>query len=122
MNFTDDRRVIRYFTQGQCNALAYEIYKLKEWTLAVVSDEPVGTDDYFGHVFIIDSDGFAIDINGRRPVDELRSEWPMMPLIHRFFDLAEFEHEMLCWENDTPYNKDPEAKLWARYIVDTLGS
>ena len=102
--------------------MAYEIFKLKPCTLALVSDEPVGTDDYFGHVFVIDSDAYAIDIKGRRTIDELRSEWPMMPLIHRFFDLAEFEHEMLCWENDTPYNKDPKAKLWARRIVDTLDS
>jgi hypothetical protein len=120
VTFTDDADVIEYFTHGQCNALAWEIHKLTGWTIALVSDLPAGSEDYMGHAFVIDSDGFAIDIEGKRPLDEIREQWDFLPCIHRFFTLHEYEVEMVPWDNDIHYTKDKEAKLWAKLIVDML--
>jgi hypothetical protein len=120
--FTADEDIIQYFTEGQCNALAFQLHKLTGWTLALLSDEPVGSEDYMGHVFVIDSYGYAIDIEGRRPLQELLDRWDYCPLLYRFFNLQEFELEMALWDNKIHYTRDREAKWWAKYIVDMLCS
>jgi hypothetical protein len=120
MSFTDDKEIISYFTQGQCGPLAYEIYKLTGWTLALLSNLPVGDPGLLGHVFVIDSDGMAIDIVGKRTLDQIRTEWDFCNHLHRFWDLKEFEKEMSQWYFNPRYDRDKEAKLWARQIVDML--
>lgn len=119
--FTEEREVIEYFTEGQCNALAYELHLLRGYTIAMVSDNPKGSADYMGHLFLINSDADAIDIEGVRPLEEFRDAWDFLPRIHRFFNLAEFEFEMILWDNDIHYTKDKEAKKWAKIIDDMLG-
>lgn len=121
VEFTQDEDIIAYFTEGQCGALAYELHKLTGWTLALVSDSPVGSDDYCGHVFVINSDGQAVDIKGVRPIEEVRQEWYFCSYLHRFYSTGEFEFELDAWECSPAYNKDPEAKLWARTILNSLG-
>jgi hypothetical protein len=119
--FTNDPEVIEYFTEGQCNALAYELHMLRGHTIAMVSDNPKGSDDYMGHLFVIDSEANAIDIEGCRPLEDLRESWDFLPRIYRFFTLADFELEMTLWDNKIHYTKDREAKKWARIIDDILG-
>lgn len=121
-SFTDDAEILEYFSEGQCNALAWEIHKLTGWTLALVSDMPVGSPDYCGHAFVIDSDARAVDIKGRRLLSSLRKDWDFCLHLHRFMSLAEYEREMTLWDNVIHYTKDKKAKLWARHIVDTLAS
>lgn len=120
MNFTDDEDVIAYFTEGQCPALAYELHALKGWTIAMVSDQPAGSDDYIAHVFVIDSDGMAVDIKGRRSIDEVKEEWYFAHHLHRFFSIQEFKVEMREWDCSPRFDRDPEAKLWASKIVELL--
>jgi hypothetical protein len=124
LTFTDDEDVIAYFTEGQCNALAYEIHLLTGWTLALISDLPARSEDYCGHVFIIDSDGLAVDIEGIENLATFREKdkWSWMPYIYRFFSLSEFQMEMGPWDNQIHYTRDKEAKKWARIIVDILDS
>lgn len=122
LKFTEDESVIAYFTEGQCNALAYELHKLTRFTLAIISDYPVGQDDYGGHAFLIDSDAHAIDIRGRQPIDDFWKDWTYFSHIHRFHTLKEYEKEMSLWDNKIHYTKDREAKRWAKLIVDILDS
>jgi hypothetical protein len=72
-----------------------------------------------GHVFVIDSNGMAIDIEGRRPLDKLLAAWGFAYL-HRFWSLKEFEYEMLEWDLVTKLNRNPRAKEWAHKIMDIL--
>jgi hypothetical protein len=118
--FTDDEDVIAYFTEGACPSLAYEIHKLTGWTIAMVSDCPAGSPDYMAHVFIINSDGMAIDIKGLRTIDEVKAEWHFCNHLHRFWSLKEFEYEMLDWDLSPKFDKDLKAKLWAYAIVKEL--
>lgn len=120
--FTDDPYVIKYFTQGQCNALAWEIHKLTGWEIGLLSDEKVGQPDYAGHLFVIDPSGLIIDIRGRMHLANFKEFWPMLPYVHVFDSPESFELEMMLWENDIHYTADPEARLWASYIVDVLNS
>lgn len=120
MDFEADESAIEYFTHGQCGALAYEIHQLTGWSLGLISDQPVGSPDYMGHLFVFDSDGLVVDIKGRRTLDEVRDEWYFCPYVHRFFSLKEFEYEMLEWDMKIRYDKDKLARRWARYIADIL--
>ncbi len=120
--FTDDQSVIEYFTEGQCNALAWELHKLTGWTLAIISDYPVGQEDYAGHAFVIDSDAYAIDIRGKQHLDDFWRHWRFLTHIYRFHTSKEYEKEMVLWHNKIHYTKDREAKMWARLIVDMLDS
>ena len=118
--FTDDADTISYFTEGQCGALAYEIHVLTGFSIGLISSLPVGSEDYMGHLFVFNSDGMAIDIEGVRTLDELKDDWYFCPYVHRFFSLAEFEYEMLDWDMPFSFYKDKDAKRWAKYIVDLL--
>jgi hypothetical protein len=118
--FTDDEDIQSYFTEGQCPALAYELHKLTGWTLAMISSQPVGSPDYMAHVFVMDSDGMVIDIKGRRTLEDVKDEWYFCSYVHRFFTLKEFEYEMIGWELAVRHHKDPQAKYWARLIVEML--
>ena len=121
--FTDDRSVIRYFTQGQCNALAWEIHKLTGWQLGVLSDAPIDEDpNYLGHLFIVDPHAMIVDIRGRVHLDTFKSFWPSLTFIHLFESASAYEQEMMLWENDIHYTRDADAKYWAGYIVDILNS
>jgi hypothetical protein len=120
MIFTKDEDAIDYFTTGACPALAYEIHKLTGWTIAMLSSSPVKSPDYFAHVFVMDSEGMVIDITGRRKLEDVQNEWPICGYLHRFWDLKEFEEEMLGWELTTRFDRNKRAKLWARTIVDML--
>ena len=108
------------FTTGQCPALAYEIHLLTGWTIAMISDKPAGSPDYMAHVFIIDSDGKAIDVKGRRNIEEVKNDWYFCVHLHRFWGLKEFEYEMLDWDLKVRFNKDPVAKEYAKIIVGML--
>jgi hypothetical protein len=120
VSFTDDKDVQSYFLEGQCPALAYEIHKLTGLTIAMLSDEPVGSPDYLAHVFIMDSNGLVIDIKGRRTLQDVRNEWYFCKYLHRFWNLKDFEYEMLDWDLTTRFDKDLKAKKWAKIIVDIL--
>lgn len=120
IEFTDDEDVIHYFTRGQCPALAFELHKLTDWSIVMVSDRPAGSPDYFAHVFVMDSNAMAIDIKGRRTFEDLKEEWYFCDYTHRFFSLKEFEYEMLDWDLATRFDRDKKAKYWAKYIVDIL--
>lgn len=120
LSFEADEDDVEYFTHGACPNLAYEIHKLTGWTLAMVSSSPVGSPDYLGHVFVIDSEGMAIDITGRQPITDIQTNWWFAHFLHRFWDLKEFEHEMRDWELTTRLGRNPRAKEWARKIVDIL--
>ncbi len=120
VSFTDDEEVLHYFLEGQCHALAYELHKLTGWSLVLLSSSPVGSPDYMGHMFVMDSDAYVIDIRGRRQLQEVQEEWYFCSHLHRFFSLKEFEEEMLGWDYLTRFDKDKEAKFWAREIVDIL--
>lgn len=120
MSFTDDQDIIEYFTEGQCHALAYELHKLRGWSLVMVSDQPAGSPDYLGHIFVVDSDAMAIDIKGRRTLEELQEEWHFAKYTHRFFSLKDFEYEMQEWDCNPSFDRDPKAKVWARKISDML--
>lgn len=115
-----DEEIEDYFTHGQCPALAYELHKLTGWTIAMISDKPVGSPDYMAHVFVINSDGMAIDIKGERSIEDIKDEWYFCSHIHRFWNLAEFEYEMLDWDLRIKFNKDSKAKEWAKIIVEHL--
>ena len=120
--FTSDRITIRYFTQGQCNALAYEIWKLTGWDLGLLSDLPVGDIDLMGHLFVVHPNGKIVDIRGRMGLLDFRRFWPSLPLMHIFPSIEDFRAEMEFWENTPQYDQDPDAARWAKYIVDTLDS
>lgn len=120
--FTDDPHTIRYFTQGQCNALAWEIYKLTGWQIGMLSDEPAGNPDYAGHLFVVDHNGFAVDIRGRMSMENFRDFWPTLWHVHMFEKIEDFELEMMLWENDIHYTMDADARDWAFYIVDILNN
>lgn len=120
IDFEADRETQAYFTEGQCHALAYEVHKLTGWTIAMLSDLPVGSPDYMGHIFNIDSDGMAIDIKGRRSLETLKEEWYFCQHVHRFFAVKDFEYEMLDWDMHPKFDKDKHAKEWAKYIVDII--
>lgn len=120
--FTSDPHTIRYFTQGQCNALAWEIHKLTGWQLGLLSDEPAGNPDYAGHLFVLDNNGLAIDIRGRMHMKDFKEFWPMLPYVHIFESSEAFELEMMLWENDIHYTADEDAREWAFHIVDILSS
>lgn len=120
VDFGADEDDIQYFTQGACMHLAYEIHMLTGWTIAMVSSSPAGSPDYLGHIFIIDSDGMAIDIRGRRPIEDLKDEWWFANFLHRFWDLKEFHYEMQDWCLDRRIGRDPRAKEWAKRIIELL--
>jgi hypothetical protein len=122
MSFTDDEDVITYFTLGQCGALAYEIHKLTGWTTALLSNLPVGDPSLSGHVFNIDSDGMAIDIKGKRTLEAIKEDWDFCQHLYRFWDMKDFRKEMDTWLFSPRFDKDKEAKLWAKKIVDLLNS
>jgi hypothetical protein len=119
IDFDADEDDISYFTLGACPNLAYQIHKLTGWTLAMASSSPAGSPDYMGHVFVIDSDGMAIDIEGKRSLNKLLAVWGFAYL-HRFWDLKEFEYEMQEWDLPTRLDRNPRAKEWAKKIVETL--
>ena|SRR6187551_2916712 len=120
--FTSDRKTVHYFTRGQCNALAYEIWKLTGWPIGQLSDLPPGNVDLFGHFFVVHPNGKFVDIRGRMDEYEFIQFWPTLKIKHIFPNIKAFRQEMKLWVNDTPYDRDPHAARWARYIVDTLGS
>ena len=120
VTFTDDEEVISYFSEGQCGALAWELHKLTGWTLAMISSSPVGSPNYTGHVFVMDSEGMVIDIKGRRHLEEVQDEWYMCGYTHRFFTAKEFEYELNGWEMSPRFDRDREAKQWARRIMREL--
>ena len=120
MTFTDNEEIISYFWEGQCPALAWELHKLTDWTIGMLSSSPVGSPDYSAHVFVFDSDGLAIDIKGRRSLETLKDEWYFASHLHRFWDDKEFEYEMLEWDMSPRFDRDKQAKLWAKNIVDLL--
>lgn len=119
-SFTDDPEVIEYFTVGQCGALAYELHKLTGWTLVLLSTLPVGDRGLTGHVFVIDSDGMAIDIKGKRTIDEIKEDWDFCHYLHRFWDLKDFKKEMDGWYFSPRYDRDKEAKYWAKFILEQI--
>lgn len=118
--FTDDPYVIKYFVAGQCNALAWEIHKLTGWQLGLISDEPAGQPDYYGHLFTVDPTGMIVDIRGRMHLKNFKEFWPMFPYLHLFDSAESYELEMMLWVNDIHYTSDPLAKQWASYIVNLL--
>lgn len=120
IRFTKDEDVIEYFTQGQCNALAWEVHKLTGYSLGLYTDEPVGQPDYGGHAFVYTSDGLILDIRGIQTFDEFKEDWPWLSYVHRFMTAADYELEMVLWENRIHYTRDRRAKRWARLIVDML--
>ncbi len=122
ISFGADQDTIEYFTLGQCNALAYELHKLTDWSLVIISDAPVGQEDYGGHAFVMDSDANAVDIRGRQDLDTFWKDWTFFSHTHRFINLKEYEQEMILWENKIHYQRDRRAKQWARLIVDMLDS
>jgi hypothetical protein len=120
LSFEADEDTVDYFTLGACPNLAYEIHKLTGWTIALFSSSPAGSPEYLGHVFTIDSNGMAVDITGRRTIQNLQDQWWFANYLHRFWNLKEFEHEMLDWELSKRIGKDPRAKEWAHKIVEHL--
>lgn len=122
MSFTDDEEVITYFTEGACNALAWELHKLTGWSLAILSDRPIKDGNYGGHAFIINSEGLAIDIKGVRTLEDIRDDWYFCGYLTRFFTADDYAKEMSKhWDSHGPhYTKDREAKLWAKKILDML--
>lgn len=118
--FDVDSDIVSYFTEGQCMALGYELHLLTEWSIVMVSDAPAGSPDYLGHVFVVDSEGMAIDIKGRRPLAELQQDWWFCKYITRFLTLEDFRKEMSEWDCQPPYYADPLAKEWAQKILEFL--
>ncbi len=118
--FDFEEDVQEYFLSGQCPALAYELHKLTGWSIGMLSNYPVGSPDYLAHIFVFDSEGNAIDIKGRRSLNEIQDEWSFCGYTHRFWDLKEFEYEMLGWFLDTKFDKDSKAKQYAKKIVDII--
>lgn len=121
MIFTQDQDVIDDFTLGNCNALAWEIHKLTNWSLVIASTEPIKSGNYGGHAFVMDSDAMAVDIMGRRELDKLLDYWYFCPYLHRFHTRQDYEKEMrLHWDNHIHYTRNRRAKQWAKIIVDAL--
>lgn len=120
ITFTNDEDVISYFTEGQCGALAYELHKLTGWSLVAITDGPIDSLDYSGHVFVVNSDGLAVDIKGVRTIDEVKEDWYFCHYLHRFFSHGEFDSIMSTWDFRPAYSEDPEARLWARTILNLL--
>lgn len=118
--FNFDEDIQSYFVEGQCGALAYELHKLRGWSLGLISDHPVGSQDYMGHLFVFDSEAMVIDIRGRRTLDEVKEEWYFCPYVHRFFSLQEFEHEMQGWDMNIRHDRDRKAKYWSKVILQEL--
>jgi hypothetical protein len=118
--FTEDQDVIDYFTQGQCNALAWEIHKLTGFSLGLYTDAPVGQIDYSGHAFLYTSDGLILDIRGIQEFDVFKKDWYWLHTVHRFLRSEDYELEMALWENKIHYTRDKYAKKWAKYIVSLL--
>lgn len=129
ITFDADQETVEYFIYGQCNALAWEIHKLTGWDLILVSDDLAGTPDYLGHIAVINDSDEVVDIEGVKDLDAFMLRWRdvvtpyrtfHLENFHRFRSRKEFQKEMLSWENDIPYNRDPFAKFWAGIIVDTI--
>lgn len=120
IKFTEDQDVIDYFTQGQCNALAWEIHKLTDFSLGIYTDAPAGDPDYGGHAFVYTSDGLVLDIRGVQEFDVFSQDWPWLSYVHRFMKSSDYELEMTLWSNTIHYTKDKYAKQWAKYIVSLL--
>lgn len=118
--FDFDGDIVSYFTEGQCMALGYELHLLTDWSIVMVSDAPAGSPDYLGHVFVVDSDGLAIDIKGRRPLEDLKRDWFFCSYVTRFLTLDDFRYEMAEWDCNPPYHSDPIAKHWAQLILNLL--
>lgn len=112
--------VQNYFLEGQCPALAWELHKLTNWTIAMLSSNPVGSPDYLGHIFVIDSEGMAIDIKGRRALEVVKDDWYFAGHLYRFWNIKEFEYEMQGWYMTTRFDRDKKAKMWASHIVNLL--
>lgn len=119
--FTESNYTVKYFTQGQCHALAWEVHKLTKWDLAIISDGLVGSPDYAGHAFIINKAGMAVDIRGVQTVEDFRKDWPTLEYFYRFRSPKEYKKEMELWEGAIAFNKDAYAKQWAKYIVELVG-
>lgn len=121
ISFDFDQDIIDYFTLGACNSLAWELHKLTDWSLAIVSDRKIKTGNYAGHAFVFDSDGLAIDIMGRVKLDKLEAYWYFCPYLTRFHTTKDFQKEMSWhWDNSPHYTRDKTAKKYAKIIVDTL--
>lgn len=120
MLFDFDEDIVKRFTNELCPNLAYELHKLTGWTIAMVSSSPKGSIDYMAHVFVINSDGNAVDIVGLRSIEDLKDEWYFAYYFHRFWDLKEFEREMIGWDLSVRFDKDRVAKQYAKQIVELL--
>jgi hypothetical protein len=121
VTFTEDEDVISYFTEKWCNALAWELHKLTGWSLVIVSDLPLKDDNYGGHAFLMDSDGLAVDIMGRRNLGLLQDYWDFCPFITRFHTAEDYQREIeRSWDNAGSYMRNRKAKMWAKSIVDLL--
>jgi hypothetical protein len=119
-SFTNDWETVKYFTQGQCHALAWEIHKLTKWDLAILSDDLINTPDYAGHAFIVRPNGMAVDIRGVQFMWSFRKDWPSLKHLYVFRSAKEYKKEMTLWVSDIAYNRDPRAKDWAKYIVNSI--
>ena len=64
---SSDRAV---FTNGECHSLAVALHRERGWPLAVAGFHIGGE-----HAFVIVASGFALDVNGVRPTDEIKEEW-----------------------------------------------
>lgn len=122
MTFTDDPSIIKYFTNGQCNALAWELHKLTYWNLGIFGDYYISDDgDYdLAHAVVVDPYGNIVDITGRNDFDTIAKKWHFLPHFKEFTDPGDYRKHMQVWENDVPYNRDYKARKWARKIVNML--
>jgi len=119
LRFTEDEEIIQYFTRGQCNALAYELNRLKGYSLGICSSSAGGEDDFGAHAFCYTSDGLVIDIRGVQHFADFRMDWLYFPFVTRY-TLSDYHKEMRFWKNDTHYTQDRFARKWAKIIVDIL--
>lgn len=107
-----DSSVRRFFTQGQCHALALAIHERTGWDVAILSydeNDPVAAGD---HVVCIDPRNRGVDIDGFQDLLELESNWDM--------DIVKVDPEILEIELDGFNGWDEMDMETARAWVDTV--
>lgn len=64
------------FTTGQCHALALALHERTGWPIRVLAYGRKGAAVTSGnHLVVVDPDGNAVDIEGRRPLAEAKRQW-----------------------------------------------
>lgn len=105
-----------HYRFGSCADLAYALSERLGLPMAILVDGP--QDSYTtGHAFVLDG-GMAIDIRGRRPVQDVYDEWgPELGSDMYLFELTPQDAREIAelWRQEPPDDKRDE--LWIERLI-----